>query len=72
MKMVRICTMRAGGRAKNALAEHLQIIDALEERNADLAASRMREHILGLAQYVEQNEGPYPWNPSASKHQDNT
>jgi len=64
MRMVRICTMRTGGRARNALVEHLEIIDALEARDADLAAGRMREHILGLAQYVEQSEIPYPWNKS--------
>jgi DNA-binding GntR family transcriptional regulator len=62
MRMVRILTMRAGGRATNALAEHLQIIEALEKRDPDLAASRMREHILGLAHHVERTVGRFPWD----------
>jgi len=69
MRMVRIYTMRSGGRAENSLAEHLQIIDALEQKNADLAAKRMREHILGLANYVEQAKGPYPWTVQSRKVQ---
>ncbi len=62
MRMVRILTMRAGGRAQNALMEHLQIIEALENRDPDLSASRMREHILGLAHHVEKTVGQFPWD----------
>ncbi len=62
MRMVRILTMRAGGRAQNALMEHLQIIEALENRDPDLSASRMREHILGLALHVEKTVGQFPWD----------
>ncbi len=61
-RMARICTMRAGGRAHNALIEHLQIIEALEKHDPDLSASRMREHILGLARHVEQTVGQFPWD----------
>ena len=60
MRMVRILTMRAGGRAQNALKEHLDIIVALENRDPDLSASRMREHILGLARHVENTVGQFP------------
>ena len=62
MRMVRILTMRAGGRAQNALMEHFQIIEALENRDPDLSASRMREHILGLAHHVEKTVGQFPWD----------
>jgi DNA-binding GntR family transcriptional regulator len=62
MRMVRILTMRAGGRAQNALIEHFQIIEALENRDPDLSASRMREHILGLARHVEKAVGRFPWD----------
>ncbi len=36
-----------------SLPEHLAIIEALEERNTDLAEKRARDHTLGLAAYVE-------------------
>jgi DNA-binding GntR family transcriptional regulator len=62
MRMVRILTMRAGGRARNALIEHLEIIEALENRDPDLSASRMREHILGLTRHVEETVGQFPWD----------
>jgi DNA-binding GntR family transcriptional regulator len=62
IRMVRILTMRAGGRAQNALTEHFQIIEALENRDPDLSASRMREHILGLAGHVEKTVGQFPWD----------
>lgn len=62
MKMVRIWTMRLRGRAKDALIEHLEIVDALEGRNPDVAASTVREHILSLVHYVGQSTAGYPWN----------
>ena len=36
-----------------SLPEHLAIIDALEERDTELAEKRARDHTLGLAAYVE-------------------
>ena len=36
-----------------SLPEHLAIIEALEERNTELAEKRARDHTLGLAAYVE-------------------
>jgi DNA-binding GntR family transcriptional regulator len=36
-----------------SLPEHLAIIDALEERNTELAEKRARDHTLGLASFVE-------------------
>jgi DNA-binding GntR family transcriptional regulator len=36
-----------------SLPEHLAIIEALEERNTELAEKRARDHTLGLATYVE-------------------
>jgi DNA-binding GntR family transcriptional regulator len=35
------------------LPEHLAIIEALEERDTELAEKRARDHTLGLALYVE-------------------
>ena len=36
-----------------SLPEHLAIIEALEERDTELAEKRARDHTLGLALYVE-------------------
>ena len=36
-----------------SLPEHMAIIEALEERNTELAEKRARDHTLGLAAYVE-------------------
>src|SRR6195256_4930150 len=36
-----------------SLPEHLAIIEALEERDTELAEKRARDHTLGLAAYVE-------------------
>ena len=38
---------------RRSLPEHLAIIEALEERNTELAEKRARDHTLGLAAYVE-------------------
>jgi DNA-binding GntR family transcriptional regulator len=40
-------------RTATSLPEHLAIIEALEERNTELAEKRARDHTLGLAAYVE-------------------
>ena len=40
-------------RIATSLPEHLAIIDALEERNTELAEKRARDHTLGLASFVE-------------------
>lgn len=40
-------------RTATSLPEHLAIIEALEERNTELAEKRARDHTLGLASYVE-------------------
>lgn len=63
MRMVRATTIRLGNRAKNALAEHLKIIRAFEKRDGELAGRYMQQHIEGLARYVEENRGLFPWGP---------
>ncbi len=40
--------------------EHFAIIDALEERDADLAERMMREHVEGLVRYIEEKENFLP------------
>ena len=63
MRMVRMQTIRLGNRARNALAEHLDIIRAFEKRDGDLAGRRMQDHIEGMARYVEENRGLLSWGP---------
>jgi DNA-binding GntR family transcriptional regulator len=55
MRMVRMQTVRLGNRAKNALAEHLEIIKAFENRDQELASRHMQQHIEGLAKFVGKN-----------------
>ena len=40
-------------RIATSLPEHMAIIEALEERDTELAEKRARDHTLGLATYVE-------------------
>ncbi|MEH2510336.1 DNA-binding GntR family transcriptional regulator [Nitrobacteraceae bacterium AZCC 1564] len=40
-------------RMSTSLSEHMAIIEALEERNTELAEKLARDHTLGLATYVE-------------------
>jgi DNA-binding GntR family transcriptional regulator len=40
-------------RIVQSLPEHMAIIDALEQRDTELAERRARDHTLGLAAYVE-------------------
>jgi DNA-binding GntR family transcriptional regulator len=65
MRMVRMLTIRLGNRARNALSEHLELIAAFEKRDAELAGRLMQAHIEGLAKYVEENRGLFPWGPLA-------
>ena len=53
MRSVRSVTMQQGDRAARSVRDHLNIIAALEDRNAELAERLVREHTLGLAAHVE-------------------
>ncbi len=46
-------TIGRADRIKVSLPEHLQIIDALEQRDTERAEKLARDHTLGLAAYVE-------------------
>jgi DNA-binding GntR family transcriptional regulator len=46
-------TIGRADRTATSLPEHLGIIEALEERDTELAEKRARDHTLGLAAYVE-------------------
>ena len=42
-------------RAQRSIIDHMNIIKALEDRDADLAERLSREHTLGLAAHVEKH-----------------
>ena len=53
MRAIRDVTIRQDHRAQRSIVDHMNIISALERRDADLAARLIREHTLGLASHVE-------------------
>lgn len=55
MRAVRDITLHQDNRAQRSIADHMNIIDALEKRNADLAARLVREHTMNLAAHVERH-----------------
>ncbi len=55
MRAVRAVTMAQDNRVQRSMVDHMNIIDALERRNADLAERLVREHTLALAAHVEKH-----------------
>jgi DNA-binding GntR family transcriptional regulator len=53
MRAIRDVTIRQDNRCQRSIIDHMNIIEALERRDADLAARRVREHTFGLAAHVE-------------------
>ncbi|MEM7170856.1 MAG: GntR family transcriptional regulator [Pseudomonadota bacterium] len=52
LKAVRRRAMRDSARADRSLVDHMNIIEAIEDRNADLAAALVREHTFRLHDYI--------------------
>jgi len=55
MRMIRRKTIGEKDRAHRSIHDHMNIIEALEARQADRAEQLTREHALGLARHVAQN-----------------
>lgn len=55
MRAIRRKTIHENDRAERSIIDHLAIIQALERRDAELAAQLVRAHTLGLAAHVEKN-----------------
>ncbi|MGE5270556.1 MAG: GntR family transcriptional regulator [Thiohalocapsa sp.] len=53
MRAIRKITIHQENRAARSIVDHRRIIEALAQRDADLAERLAREHTLGLAQHVE-------------------
>ena len=59
MRAVRAVTMTQDNRARRSVADHRDIIAALEARDADRAARLVRELTMGLAAHVERRHGDF-------------
>ena len=55
IRAIRARTIGEDNRAQRSIIDHMNIIRALEDRDADLAERLSREHTLGLAAHVEEN-----------------
>ena len=55
MRSIRARTISEDNRANQSIIDHMHIIEALESRDADLAARLVREHSLSLAQHVKKH-----------------
>ncbi len=53
MRSIRKRTIGEQDRASRSIIDHMNIIEALERRDADLAERLAREHTMGLAAHVE-------------------
>ena len=57
MRAIRKITIHQENRAARSVTDHFRIIEALEQRDPDLADRLAREHTLGLARHVEEHGG---------------
>lgn len=55
MRWIRARTISEDGRASRSIIDHMHIIEALEQRDTELAERLVREHTLNLAAHVEKN-----------------
>lgn len=55
MRAIRAKTIHENHRAERSIIDHLNIIEALERRDADLAEKLVRQHSLDLAAHVARN-----------------
>lgn len=53
MRAIRKVTIAHDDRAQRSIDEHMQIIEALEARDANRAERLVRDHTLGLAKHIE-------------------
>jgi DNA-binding GntR family transcriptional regulator len=55
MRWIRMRTIAEDDRASRSIIDHMNIIEALEQRDADLAERLVRAHSLGLAAHVAEH-----------------
>lgn len=54
MRAIRVQTITERDRAARSVIDHVHIIEAIERRDAELAARLVREHSLGLARHISE------------------
>jgi len=55
MRSIRVRTIGENNRVSRSIIDHMNIIEALERRDTDLAERLVRQHSLDLAAHVEQH-----------------
>ena len=55
MRAIRAKTIAENDRASRSIIDHMNIIEALEQRDTEFAEKLARQHTLDLAAHVEQN-----------------
>ncbi len=55
MRSIRVRTITEGNRAQRSIIDHMHIIEAVENRDTDLAERLVRQHTLDLASHVQQH-----------------
>ena len=55
VRAIRVRTIGDNGRVERSIIDHMQIIEALEQRDTDQAERLVRQHTLDLAAHVERN-----------------
>jgi DNA-binding GntR family transcriptional regulator len=55
MRSIRKRTIGENDRASRSIIDHMNIIEALERRDTELAERLVREHSLDLARFVEKH-----------------
>jgi DNA-binding GntR family transcriptional regulator len=55
MRSIRQRTISQNNRVEQSIIDHMHIIEALEQRNTELAEQLVRQHTLNLAAHVEKN-----------------
>ena len=53
MRSIRVRTIGEEDRAQKSIVDHMQIVEAIESRDPDLAERLVREHTLNLAKHVD-------------------
>ncbi len=69
MHAVRRRAIGEGDRAARSVADHLAIVEALEQRDADRAETLVRDHSMRLRSHIEQtwvDSGPYTHTKAAT------
>lgn len=66
IQAVRLRSMWESDRVKRSVVDHAEIIEALERRDADEAAERVREHTMQLHQHIRRTWGRLELNRTAT------